>query len=109
MMVSHRAVLLGSVILCATVIRSIAGIGSDQPLSAVNLQSADALLVVHPVDLALADDWGMVGIDPDLVISVDPVESGAIEVCRVVWRDGQALVLGSVSQTRTRLGLERKR
>ena len=106
MAVSHRAVSVGALLLCATAVRSIAGIGTDQPLSAVDLQSADAPLTGHRVDLALADDWGMVGIDPNLVISLDPVESGANEACRVVWRDGQALVLGSVSQTRTRLGLE---
>lgn len=109
MAASRRAVAVGALLLCATASRSVAGIGTDQPRNAVDLQSADAPLTGTRVDLDLAGDWGMVGIDPRSVISVEPVEGRANEACRVVWRDGQALILGSVNQTRTRLGLERAR
>ena len=105
MAVPYRTVAVAALLLCGKVIQSLAGIGIDQPRSAVDLQSADAPLTGKRVDLALADDWGTVGIDPNFVISVDPVADGADEACRVVWRDGQALVLGSVSRTRERLGL----
>ncbi|MET0529647.1 MAG: hypothetical protein ABW003_15170 [Microvirga sp.] len=103
---SHRAVAVGALLLCGTVIRSVAAIGTDQPRTAGDLQSADAPLTGNRVDLDLAGDWGTVGIDPRIVISVEPIEGGADEACRVVWRDGQALILGSVIQTRARLGLE---
>ncbi|GLS73839.1 hypothetical protein GCM10007890_58540 [Methylobacterium tardum] len=105
MAVPYRTVAVAALLLCATAGRSVAGIGTDLPRRAVDLQSADAPLTAYRVDLALVDDWGTIGIDPRFVISVDPVEGGAGETCRVVWRDGQALVRGSVSRTRERLGL----
>lgn len=105
MSASLPAVAGAALLLCGTVIQALAGIGTDQPRTAGELQSADAPLTGNRVDLALADDWGTVGIDPNVVLSVDPVEGGAEAACRVVWRDGQALVRGSVSRTRERLGL----
>jgi hypothetical protein len=106
MAVSHRAVAGAALLLCGMVIQSVAGIGTVQPRSAIDLQSADVPPAGPHVDLALLDDWGTVGIDPRFVISVEPIEGGGEEACRVVWRDGQALVAGSVSRTRERLGLE---
>jgi hypothetical protein len=100
------AVAVGALLLCGTAIRSVAAIGTDQPRTAGDLQSADAPPTGNRVDLDLAGDWGTVGIDPRFLISVEPVEGGADEACRIVWRDGQALILGSVIQTRARLGLE---
>lgn len=106
MPVPRGAIGIGALLLCGAAFPSAAGIGTAQPLTAVDLQSADAPPTGTGVDLTLADDWGAVDVDPNLVISVEPVEGGADEACWVVWRDGQARVRGSVRQTRERLGLE---
>ena len=75
MALSRRAVAIAGLLLCGTVIQSVAGIGADQPFTAVDLPSADAPPTGNGIDLVLADDWGTVSIDPRFVISVEPIEA----------------------------------
>jgi hypothetical protein len=58
-----------ALLLCGMVIQAVAGIGAGPPLTATDLQSPDAPPTGTGVDLALADDWGTVGVNPNLVIS----------------------------------------
>jgi hypothetical protein len=101
----HSTFVIIAIILFAAPGRPDARIAINQPQKAADLQTLDPPPATDVIVLELADDWGMVSIDPKLLISVQSSGPGADQSCIVIWRDGQAIVRGNVRTTRNRLGL----